>query len=208
MENLPSNEDLMAQMRAVFQRDSTAIAAFVVDQQQGFPEAVRAILKCQGHVLVTGAGTSGSTATRLAHLLSCCGTPALYIDSGASQHGLIGAVTQQDVVIVVSKGGETQEVNYLASAARKRNAVIIAMTASHDTALTSLADVTISVAMPPRCDPFDTIATCSSLLFTSVSNASCETILAARGYDEVAFLGIHPGGSVGKRLGLPALNLS
>ena len=65
------------------------------------------LLACQGHVLVAGSGTSHAVGARLAHLLTCCGTPALFIHPGDSQHGLSGAVTARDVLIALSKGGET-----------------------------------------------------------------------------------------------------
>ena len=88
------------------------------------PRAVRLLLECRGHVIVSGSGTSHAVALRFAHLLSCCGTPALFLHPGDSQHGAAGALRAEDVWIGLSKGGETTEVCFLAGIARKRGATV------------------------------------------------------------------------------------
>ncbi len=163
-------------------------------------DAANLMLKCNGHVLVTGSGTSHSVARRMAHLLSCCGTPSLCIDAGDSQHGLSGAVTERDVLIALSKGGRTVEVIRLAEVAKSRGAALIAITEEPESKLGKMADVVLKIVAPPDIDPFGMIATGSSLVNSAFCDALCVVMLKLRGYSLEEFGKTHPGGAVGKKL--------
>jgi D-arabinose 5-phosphate isomerase GutQ len=97
-----SAKEIVARARAVVEREAQAVRALADRFDDGLADIVALILNCQGHVLVAGAGTSHAMAQRFAHLLSCCGTPALCIDAADSIHGGAGAVTANDVVFVIS----------------------------------------------------------------------------------------------------------
>ncbi len=198
-------EQLVARGRTVLGRDASLVAALASQLDQSFADAVSMMMACAGHILVTGAGTSASTAARFAHLLSCCGSPALFIHSGDSQHGLAGAVTQNDILIVLSRGGRTKEVNELASSARQRMAKVIAVTAAPESELARVSDIAITLDLPAGGDPFEMIATSSSLAVAALCNAMCETLMMARGYEEEAFWMLHPGGAVGEEIRLRRL---
>lgn len=173
----------------------------LVDQlDDNFVQAVRLMLDCQGHVLVSGSGTSHAVARRLAHLLSVCGTPSLLLDAGDSRHGLSGAITANDVVIALSKGGATSEVVFLSSIAKTRGAKVIAITENPDSELGKLADVVLKVTAPPEGDPFGMIATGSSLMVCALGDALCVALLKLRGYTVEQLGETHPGGAVGKKL--------
>lgn len=163
-------------------------------------DAANLMLNCKGHVLVTGSGTSHSLARRMAHLLSCCGTPSLCIDAGDSQHGLSGAVTNRDVLVALSKGGRTAEVIGLAEVAKSRGAALIAITEKPESELGELADVVLKITAPPDIDPYGMIATGSSLVNSAFCDALCVVMLKLRGYTLEEFGKTHPGGAVGKKL--------
>lgn len=163
-------------------------------------DAANLMLNCKGHVLVTGSGTSHSVARRMAHLLSCCGTPSLCIDAGDSQHGLSGAVTDRDVLVALSKGGRTAEVIGLAEVAKSRGAALIAITEKPESELGELADVVLKITAPPDIDPYGMIATGSSLVNSAFCDALCVVMLKLRGYTLEEFGKTHPGGAVGKKL--------
>lgn len=165
-----------------------------------FIKAVRLLLDCKGHVLVAGAGTSHAIARRLAHLLSCCGTPALLIDVGDSQHGLSGAVRENDVLIALSKGGQTAEVIFLAQISKKHGASLIAITENPTSDLGKISDVVLKVVAPEGIDPFGMVATGSSLVNAAFGDALCVALLKLRGYSIEQFGMIHPGGAVGKKI--------
>jgi len=195
-----SREAILELGRSTIQREIDGLAKLVEQLDDGFVEAARRLLACEGRVLVAGAGTSSPVAARLAHLLSCCGTPALFIHPGDSQHGLSGAVTARDVLVAISKGGETTEVNHLARIARQRGATLIALTEKPDSTLGRLSDVVLRVQAPPDADPYGMIATGSSLVNAAVGDALCVVLLELRGYSKEDFGLTHPGGAVGRKL--------
>lgn len=195
-----TTDEILALARRVIRQEGAAVAALAGQLDERFVQAAQKLLACQGHVLVAGSGTSHAVALRLAHLLSCCGTPALFIHPGDSQHGLSGAVTGHDVLIALSKGGETAEVNHLARIARKRGAAVIGLTERPDSTLGGLCDVVLTAEAPPEVDPFGMIATGSSLVNAAMGDALCVALLQLRGHTREAFGENHPGGAVGRKL--------
>lgn len=184
----------------VVRGEGAAVATLAESLPPTFARAVRLLLECRGHVIVSGSGTSHAVALRFAHLLSCCGTPALFLHPGDSQHGAAGALRPEDCWIGLSKGGETAEVCFLAGIARKRGATVIAITEKPDSTLGRLADIVLEVRAPADVDPFGMIATGSSLFNSAFCDAICVALLRLREYSLESFGETHPGGAVGHRL--------
>ena len=180
--------------------EANGILSIINQIDEEFVKAVHLLLNCKGHVLVSGSGTSHAVARRLAHLLSVCGTPALLLDAGDSQHGLSAAIREDDVIFSLSKGGTTKEVVFLASVAKSRGAKLIALTEEPESELGKLADIVLKVVAPVEGDPFGMIATGSSLINCAIGDALCVVLLNLRGYTLEQFGETHPGGSVGKKL--------
>ena len=195
-----SQADVISIASQVIRQESAAVITLLDQLDDSLVHAAETLLACQGHVLVAGSGTSHPVGARLAHLLSCCGTPALFIHPGDSQHGLSGAVTAKDVLIAISKGGETLEVNYLARIARQRGATLIALTEKPESTLGQLSDIVLKVVAPPDVDPYGMIATGSSLVNSAYCDALCVVMLNLRGYSKEQFAQTHPGGAVGIRI--------
>jgi D-arabinose 5-phosphate isomerase GutQ len=185
---------------AVIEREAAAVASLAGQLDESFAAAVRILLACQGKVLVSGSGTSHAVALRFAHLLSCVGTPALFLHPGDSQHGASGAVAEGDVWIGLSKGGETSEVIFLAGIARKRGATVLAITERPDSGLGRLADLVLNITAPADVDPFGMVATGSSLFGSAYCDAICVALLELRGYSVDDFGETHPGGAVGHKI--------
>jgi len=186
---------------AALAREGAAIAAVQAQLNESFARAVEMILECTGHVIVSGAGTSSSVAQRLAHLLTCVGAPALYLDAGESAHGGAAAVTARDALLAISKGGETDELNNLVRVARERGAKVIALTSRPDSTMGKNSDVVVTVVVPDDVEAFGVIALGSSLAAAAVGDALCFAVSSVRGYDADEFRKVHPGGAVGKALG-------
>ena len=184
----------------VIEREAAAVASVADQLDESFERAVRAMLACEGKVLVSGSGTSHAVALRFAHLLSCVGTPALFLHPGDSQHGASGAVSASDVWIGLSKGGETTEVIFLADTARKRGATVVAITEKPASSLGRLADIVLHVTAPDGVDPFGMVATGSSLFNSAFCDAICVALLELRGYSVDEFGETHPGGAVGHKI--------
>jgi arabinose-5-phosphate isomerase len=149
---------------------------------------------------VAGAGTSHAVALRFAHLLSCSGTPALCISAADSLHGGAGAITDRDVVYVISKGGHTAEINRFVEIARARGARVVAQTENPASPLGQLCDAIYCVKAVGDVDPYGMIATGSSLVNSAACDVLCVLLLELRGYTKEAFGATHPGGAVGKTL--------
>ena len=191
---------LRSRAQAVITRDAAAIAALASGVDVRWQQIVNLLLACEGHVLVTGAGTSHAVAQRLAHLLSCSGTPALPISAADTLHGGSGAVTNRDLVYAISKGGHSAEVNGLVEIARSRGATIVAQTESLDSPLAAMSDAVLVVPAMESIDPYDMVATGSSLVAAAVGNVLCALLLEARGYTREAFGETHPSGAVGRKI--------
>jgi len=191
---------IVARARAVVEREAEAVRALAEQLDDSVADVVSLLLNCRGHVLVTGAGTSRAIAQRQAHLLSCSGTPALFISAADSLHGGAGAITANDVVYIISKGGHSAEVNQFAEIARARGAKLVAQTENPESPLAQMCDVVFKVQAIGGVDPYGMVATGSSLVNAAAGDALCVLMLELRGYTREEFGQTHPGGAVGKKL--------
>lgn len=195
------NQAQILEMAAnVLQTEQRGLISLVGQLQPSLAQVVEMLLNCEGHVIVSGSGTSHAVALRFAHLLSCVGTPAFFLHPGDSQHGAAGAVRAGDVWIGLSKGGETAEVCYLAGVAKKRGAHVIAITENAQSTLGQTADLVLEAKAPADVDPFGMVATGSSLFNSALCDVICVTLLHLRGYTLEQFGETHPGGAVGQKL--------
>jgi len=192
---------IRARAQEVLVREADAVRAIgeQIDPET-LAQVIDTLFSCEGHVLVTGAGTSRTVAQRFAHLLSCCGTPALPISAADCLHGGAGAITARDVVFIISKGGRSAEINQLAAIAKGRGALIIAQTEAPDAPLAQICDAIVQVRTPPDTDPYGMIATGTSLVNAAMGDVLCVLLLEKRGYSREAFGETHPGGAVGHQL--------
>jgi D-arabinose 5-phosphate isomerase GutQ len=213
-----AGEELLARARQVVAREARGVAGLAAQLDEHLIEVVDLLYACQGHVLVAGAGTSHAVAQRLAHLLSCSGTPALCVNAADALHGGAGAVTDRDVVYFISKGGRSAEINRFAEIARARGAKIVVQTEDLESPLAKMAHAVYPVRAEgeagPRdeidpgggidpgdeIDPYGMIATGSSLVNAAAGDVLCVLLLERRGYTREAFGQTHPGGAVGEKL--------
>ena len=195
-----SSEQMLARARQVIESEAKALGDLKSRLKEDIAEIAEMILHCKGHVLIAGAGTCWAIAERFAHLLACCGTPALFINAANAIHGGAGSVTDRDVVYVISKGGQTAELNKFVQIARDSGAKIIAQTEKPDSELGRLSDAVYHIVAPEEVDPYGMIATGSSLVNAAACDALCVLLLELRGYTKAQFGRTHPGGAVGKKL--------
>jgi D-arabinose 5-phosphate isomerase GutQ len=195
-----SQQELISRAREVVEREAAAVAALASQLDAGLVQVVEVLLACKGHVLVTGAGTSYAIAQRFAHLLSCSGIPALPISSGDALHGGSGAIRSEDVLYVISKGGQSAEVNALVDIARQRGAKIVAQTQNVASLLAQKSDAVFHVETVGEVDPFGMVATGSSLVNGAAGDVLCVLLLELRDHSREAFGATHPSGAVGRRL--------
>ena len=163
-------------------------------------KAVEMILGCEGMVMTVAAGTSGSIARRLAHVLTCSGAPALFLDPGQAQHGYSGIISNRDLLIAFSRGGETDEVNHALHVAKDRGAASIGILEESNSTMAELCDVILTARVAEEHNAVGVIPLASTLAHAAVGDILCAGVLSARGHGDKEFGTLHPGGAVGKRL--------
>ncbi|NMN99655.1 SIS domain-containing protein [Gordonia sp. TBRC 11910] len=189
--------------RLRIEAEAQAVAA-VAESLTGFVDAVALITAASGKVVTVGVGTSGPIAARLAHLLSTTGTPAMYLHPGDALHGGLGAVTSGEVVLAVSKGGNSAELNSFVSLAKSRGAQILAVTASPEAALARQSDVVAVIPQTDLADPGGIAAMGSSIAVAAWGDALATVLMQISGYSWSQVLAAHPSGAVGEKSELPA----
>src|SRR5690242_1605937 len=156
--------ELVTLAGAVLSRESAAVAALAGTVESGVVAVARRTLAIGGKVVTTGSGTSGIMAERLAHLLSVCGTPAVYLPSMDALHGGMGAITGDDLVLAISKTGQSAELTELVSRLIDRGIEVVAITENPESPFAGSASVVAPLPVTaPDADPGDMIALASTL---------------------------------------------
>ncbi|MCP9271112.1 SIS domain-containing protein [Mycolicibacterium arenosum] len=198
------DDELAVLAGSVLSRESAAVAALVGAVEAGVVALAHRVLGIAGKVVTTGSGTSGVMAERLAHLLSVCGTPAVYLPAMDALHGGMGAITASDLVLAISKTGRSTELADLVRRLVERGVDVVAVTENADSPLTGAAS-TVALLPPtaPDADPGDMIALASTLAVGAWGDALAVVAMALRGHTLRDVVDSHPAGGVGHR-GHPA----
>ncbi|HEY6574878.1 MAG TPA: SIS domain-containing protein [Mycobacterium sp.] len=184
----------------VLSRESAALSALVGAVESSVVAVARQMIAVPGKVVTTGSGTSGIMAERLAHLLSVCGTPAVYLPSMDALHGGMGAITPSDLVVAISKTGQSHELTNLVERLGRRGIHVVALTESPDSPFAAAASSV--AALPPTpadADPGDLIAMASTLAVGAWSDAVAVVTMSMRGHTVGDVIDSHPAGGVGVR---------
>jgi len=195
-----TDDEIISKARSIILSEAQAVKALAGQVDRSLVKVVHILLQCRGHVLVTGAGTSHAVAQRFAHLLSCSGTPSLCINAADALHGGSGAITANDVLYVISKGGYSDEVNRFVRIAKSRGATVIAQTENIDSPLAELSDAIFQVKTDKDVDPYGMVATGSSLVNCAAGDILCVILMELKNYSKEAFAQTHPGGAVGIKI--------
>ena len=161
-------------------------------------ETIAMIERSEGKVFVTGAGTSGTIAHRFAHLLSVSGTPAVYLHAMDALHGSMGAIEPDDVIITISKGGESDEVNQLCQLLKEKGVGVIGIGEHPESTFAGLVDVFVRLHSIDGADPYNKLAMGSTLVAEAWGDALARALMVVHGWDEESSLKLHPAGAVGK----------
>ncbi len=163
-------------------------------------DVVKLLKNTTGNILITGMGTSGTVARRMAHLMGCVGASAYFVHPADHQHGASGSISRDDIIIVFSKGGESEEINSFLEITRKKGCKIVAITGSEKSTMSTLVDQQIVFSISEETEPFGMIATTSSLAASLVVDIICILLLHESDYSEEEFGKTHPGGMVGRKV--------
>jgi arabinose-5-phosphate isomerase len=194
---MPEKTRIIQLAKKVILSEAKALQLIADQLDDSFTTAVDRLAGCQGTVVVSGVGTTGTVARRFAHLLCNVGCPALFLHAGDSLHGSSGAVKTEDLLFLLSKTGETRETCNLAEIVQPRGSTIISLTAESESTIARLSDVVITVKTPAEVDPYGGLmAVGSSLAMESVCDALVFGVLEIKGTPRKDFVNGHPGGII------------
>ena len=186
--------------RTVLRTEAAAILRLVDTLNGDFERAIEMLFECRGRVLVTGMGKSGIICRKIAATLSSTGTPAFFLHPAEAIHGDLGALRDDDVVIAMSRSGETEEVIRLLESIRRIGARLIAITGEPTSTLGRAADVALDCGIAEEACPLNLAPTASTTAALALGDALAMTLLVRKGFREQDFASLHPGGRLGRRL--------
>jgi len=195
-----SDFDAVATGRRVLGVEAEALAALAASLGEDFVKAVETMAAAKGRVVLTGVGKSGHVGRKIASTLASTGEPALFVHATEAAHGDLGMIGMEDVVVALSKSGETRELAQVIAYAKRFSIPLIAITAKPDSALGHAADIVLCLPPAPEAaEPLDAPTT-STTLQMALGDALAVALLERRGFTNSHFSVLHPGGKIGAGL--------
>ncbi len=199
MKNISSDNALKIAYRVIDQ-EMKAIGLLRESIDENFQKAVNLILSGSGRVIITGLGKSGVIGRKLAATLASTGTASYFLHASEGVHGDLGIVHKDDVIICLSKSGNTDELNYLLPVFKKLNVPIISITSNIESVLAKHSDVVLNLGVKEEACPYDLSPTSSTTAMLVLGDSLAIALLEKRGFSKEDFSFLHPAGSLGKRL--------
>ena len=187
--------EMLKQAKEMITAEGEAIIGVAGQLDQSFVEAARLVSECNSRILITGAGTSGTIARRMAHLFATCGMPAFYMNAADALHGSSAAIATGDVLIALSKAGKSAEINRFAEVARQRGGKVISITWEPESELATLSDVVLVIRPDTKGEGEGVLPFGSTLANGAVGDALCLIARRLRGFDLAELTQTHPSGA-------------
>ncbi|MFC1538867.1 SIS domain-containing protein [Candidatus Latescibacterota bacterium] len=186
--------------KKVLKTEAEAINSLIDRIGEEFEKAEQLIDGTKGKVIVSGIGKSGIIGRKIAATFSSIGIPSFFIHPVEGSHGDIGMVMRGDVAVVISKSGETEELNDILNHLKHLGIPIIAITGKTSSGLASISDVVLDVSVECEACPFNIVPTTSTTVALALGDALAMSLLERRGLSAEDFAVLHPGGSIGRKL--------
>jgi arabinose-5-phosphate isomerase len=203
--NLVKNIKNIAQ--EVLQNESHAVQRLIDYLDESFEACVQAILTGKGRVVVTGIGKSAIIANKIVATLNSTGTPALFMHAADAIHGDLGMVQKEDIVICISKSGNTPEIKVLVPLLKRRGAKLVALISNTQSYLAKQADYILNATIDEEACPNNLAPTTSTTAHLALGDALAVCLLKLRDFTDRDFAELHPGGALGKQLYLKVSDL-
>ncbi|MBL8060300.1 MAG: KpsF/GutQ family sugar-phosphate isomerase [Chthonomonas sp.] len=184
----------------VLSQEGRAILSLSERVGKEFEQAVEWMFACKGRVIACGVGKSGHIARKTAGTLSSTGTPSLFLHATEAMHGDLGMVTDQDIVLLYSHSGETDEITSLFPSFQKLGAKTILITGRADSTAGRSSDLVLDTGVTEEACPNNLAPTTSTTVMLAVSDALAVAVMERRGFQREDFARFHPAGALGKRL--------
>src|SRR3954463_3597640 len=190
----------LAAARRVLTTAGEALSALAEALDGDFSHAVGLALAAKGRVIVSGMGKSGHVARKIAATFSSTGTPAYFVHPAEASHGDMGAITRQDVLLLLSWGGGNAELSDLIPYPKRHRIPIIAIGANPESPLIKAADVTLLLPRAPEACPMGLAPTTSTTMMLALGDALAVALMERKGFSPDQYRDFHPGGSLGRAL--------
>ncbi|NJB81762.1 KpsF/GutQ family sugar-phosphate isomerase [Wenyingzhuangia aestuarii] len=201
------NNDILSIAKKTIELESNAIANLTNLIDSNFENAIKCILKSTGRLIITGIGKSAAIATKIVATLNSTGTPSIFMHAADAIHGDLGIIQDNDVVICISKSGNTPEIKVLIPLIKRNNNPIIAITGNKDSFLGTQATYTLNTFVEKEACPNNLAPTTSTTAQLVMGDAIAVTLLELNQFTSKDFAKYHPGGALGKKLYLRVSDL-
>jgi arabinose-5-phosphate isomerase len=205
---LKSKNSIIETAISTLKLESDAILNLLPSINNDFVAAVEAILICKGRIVVTGIGKSAIIAQKIVATLNSTGTPAIFMHAADAVHGDLGMIQTNDIVMCISKSGNTPEIKLLAPLLKQSGNLLIGMVGNINSELSKQADLILNTTVEKEACPHNLAPTTSTTAQLAMGDALAICLLKARNFDTQDFAKYHPGGSLGKKLYLKIGNLA
>ena len=163
-------------------------------------EAVEEILSCKGKVVITGIGKSGAVGRKIASTFASTGTPSVFLHPAEAMHGELGLLSSDDIVILISYNGETEELIDIIPFFKRLGIKLIALTGNPDSSIAKASDIVIDVGVEREACPFGIAPTSSTTATMAMGDAIAIVVMSLRKVTRDDLARLHPGGTIGRRL--------
>ncbi|RZL50234.1 MAG: KpsF/GutQ family sugar-phosphate isomerase [Pedobacter sp.] len=205
---MKSKKSIIESAVSTLKLESDAILNLIQHINDDFVKVVDAILATKGRVIVTGIGKSAIIAQKIVATLNSTGTPSIFMHAADAVHGDLGMIQNDDIVICLSKSGNTPEIKLLAPLLKQSNNLLVGMLGQVDSDLAKQADLILNTSVEKEACPHNLAPTTSTTAQLAMGDALAVCLLKAREFNPQDFARFHPGGSLGKRLYLKAGDLA
>ncbi len=180
--------------------EASALIELIPQLDDNFDKAVELMFRCRGHVVVTGVGKSGHVGAKMAATLASTGTPAVYINPLDALHGDLGMIMADDLVLMISNSGNTDELLRIIASLEERHIPIVSMTGNEKSLIARHSDLHIRVFVEKEACPLNLAPTSSTTAAIAMGDALAVALMEQRNFKANDFALFHPGGSLGRKL--------
>ncbi len=198
--NVKTNIDVIEEGKKVVRIEAKSVADLERRIDENFVRAVELILKCKGRVIVTGVGKSGIIARKIVATMNSTGTPAMFMHPSDAIHGDLGMVRKEDVVVCISKSGNTDELSSLLPMFKRLGVPIVSLVGKLQSTLAQESTIVLDASVEEEACPHDLAPTSSTTVTLVLGDALAIALLNKRQFTKEDFALYHPGGMIGKRL--------
>jgi len=188
--------------KAVIRKEAQAIFDLEHKINAEFAQAVDLLAQCKGRVIISGMGKSGIIARKIAATMTSTGTSAMFLHPAEGMHGDLGAVHKDDVVICISKSGDTSELFQIFPVLKRIGVPIISIVGNRRSRIAERSDIVLDVSVKEEACPFNLAPTSSTTAALVMGDALAVALLEKRSFSAEDFAMFHPGGSLGKKLSM------